>query len=332
LQFDNPEEIALVRESVQVFDELAASGADLELRHQGYLFVATTAEGARAQAELVGRQRGWGLTDVELLDAAQARARFPYLARSIHGARFRHGDGWLNPRRLALALAERSGASIHTGEPVTRLLRAGDRITGVLAGDSIVEAGAVVIAAGPFSAQLADQAGLRLPVAPVRRHKLVVPNFPAVPKDAPMTIEYETGAHWRPALNGAFALWTAPSRPEVVVEDPPTSAGFAFGLLNPASDHALARLTPFWRQAWEGPGVDWWLQAGYYDYTPDRRPLLGATQVEGLYLNTGYSGHGVMCSIGGSRTVVDTITSALKASDNPFRPDREMHEREFDVL
>ena len=35
--------------------------------------------------------------------------------------------------------------------------------------------------------------------------------------------------------------------------------------------------------------------------TPDHRPLLGATPVAGLYVNTGYSGHGVMLSVAGAR-------------------------------
>ena len=83
---------------------------------------------------------------------------------------------------------------------------------------------------------------------------------------------------------------------------------------------------------WETPGLQWWLQAGYYDYTPDRRPLLGPTAVPGLALNTGYSGHGIMGSGGGSRRVIDAITGRLKPEDNALRPDRAMVERAFDVL
>jgi glycine/D-amino acid oxidase-like deaminating enzyme len=53
--------------------------------------------------------------------------------------------------------------------------------------------------------------------------------------------------------------------------------------------------------------------------TPDHRPLLGATPVDGLYLNTGYSGHGVMLSVAGARLVVAAVTDA---ATSPFRPDR----------
>ena len=332
LQFDNPEEIELVRESVALFDELQDRGHDLELRRQGYLFVATTQAGAAAQAELVARQREWGLDDVELMSGEEARRRFPYLAEGLCGARFRQRDGWLNPRRLSQALAAESAATVLLDREVVGLERQGDRVTGVRLADGVVSAGWVVIAAGPLSAGLAIKAGIDLPIQLVRRHKLVVPDAPQVPGRAPMTIEYETGAHWRPALRGAYGLWTAPAPAEGAREDPPASAGFGFGLLDPRSDHALARVAPFWKEVWETPGLQWWLQAGYYDYTPDRRPLLGPTAVPGLALNTGYSGHGIMGSGGGSRRVIDAITGRIEPRDNPLRPDRPMLERRFDVL
>jgi sarcosine oxidase subunit beta len=179
---------------------------------------------------------------------------------------------------------------------------------------------------------VAKLAGLDLRLTTVRRQKLVMPEVPQVPPDAPMTIEFETGAHWRPSGSGAHALWTAPAPPEPPLEDVPTSADFAFGLLDPSSDHALARIVPFWKDVWNASRFQWWLQAGQYTYTPDRRPLLGPTEIEGLAVNTGYSGHGIMGSIGGSRRALDAIFGRLKPQDNPFRPDRPMRSRSFDIL
>jgi sarcosine oxidase, subunit beta len=316
---------------VAFFDEVQAR-VDLGLRHQGYLFVARTDEGARAQRSLVEDQRGWGLRDVEVLEGSEARRRFPYLAEDVVNARFRQGDGWLEPRRLALELARASGARFDTGRPVIGFTRDGDRVRGVNTPTGSVAADTVVIAAGPLSGPLGALAGLELPLATVRRQKLILPDLPQIPREAPMTIEFETGAHWRPAGSGAHALWTAPAAPEPPLDDVPTTADFAFGLLDPASDHALARIVPFWNEVWASSRLQWWLQAGQYTYTPDRRPLLGPTAVPGLAVNTGYSGHGIMGSIGGSRRAVDAITGKFKAADNPFRPDRAMVTRSFDVL
>jgi sarcosine oxidase subunit beta len=324
--------VALVRESIDFFDDFQQR-VDLGLRHQGYLFVASTEEGARIQTSLVEAQRQWGLTDVELLDGREARRRFPYLAQNVVNARYRQGDGWLEPRRLALELARASGARFRMGETVTGFER--DRegyVVGVTTDRGKILGGTVVIAAGPLSGPLAKLAGLDLPLTTVRRQKLIMPDVPQVPADAPMTIEFETGAHWRPSGAGAHALWTAPAPPEPPLEDVPTSSDFAFGLLDPSSDHALARIVPFWKDVWHASRFQWWLQAGQYTYTPDRRPLLGPTQIEGLAVNTGYSGHGVMGSIGGSRRALDAIFGRLKPQDNPFRPDRPMQARSFDVL
>jgi sarcosine oxidase subunit beta len=323
--------VALVRESIDFFDDLQQR-VDLGLRHQGYLFVARTYDGARAQRALVEAQREWGLHDVELIEGGETRRRFPYLAEDVVNARFRQGDGWLEPRRLALELARLSGARFETGRTVTGFVKQGDRIRGVTTLSGTVEAETVVIAAGPLSGPLGKLAGLDLPLATVRRQKLIVPDLPQVPADAPMTIEFESGAHWRPAGTGAHALWTAPAPAEPPLDDVPTSAAFAFGLLDPASDHALARIVPFWKDVWASSRLQWWLQAGQYTYTPDRRPLLGPTIVPGLAVNTGYSGHGIMGSIGGSRRAVDAITGTLQPADNPFRPDRPMQSRSFDVL
>ncbi|MEO6796280.1 MAG: FAD-dependent oxidoreductase [Candidatus Dormibacter sp.] len=331
LQFDNAEEVELVRESVAFFDAMHER-TGLGLHHQGYLFAALTDEGAERQRKLVVAQRRWGLTDVELLDGDQARRRFPYLAPNIRNARYRAGDGWLEPRRLALEIARASGATFRCGVGVSGFERRGDRVIGVQTVGGTIHASTVVIAAGPLSGPLARLAGLDLPLTTVRRQKLIVPDLPFIPQDAPMTIEFETGAHWRPAGSGVHALWTGPIEPSLPADDVPVSADFAFGLLDPSSDHALARLVPAWTQAWGSSRLQWWLQAGQYTYTPDRRPLLGPSLVEGLAVNTGYSGHGIMGSIGGSRRAVDAITGTVSPEDNPFRPDREMADRTFDVL
>jgi sarcosine oxidase subunit beta len=272
------------------------------------------------------------LTDVELLSGDEARRRFPYLAPDVVNARFRQGDGWLEPRRLALELARESHVAFRTGVAVTGFRRRVDRVVGVETTSGPVEADVVMIAAGPLSGSVAKLAGLELPLATVRRQKLIIPDVPQVPVNAPMTIEFETGAHWRPAGNGAHALWTSPAPAEPPLEEVPTSASFAFGLLDPSSDHALARIVPFWREVWSSSRLQWWLQAGQYTYTPDRRPLLGPTAIEGLAVNTGYSGHGIMGSIGGSRRAVDAITGSLPSGQNPFRPDRVIQARAFDIL
>src|SRR6478672_9321876 len=106
LQFDNPEEIALVRETVDVFDNFSEltglKGYDLDIHKQGYLFCTTDPATIDRQKTLLAKQHRWGLTDVEWLTGDEARARFPYIAPEVVSARFRAGDGWLDVRKLSL--------------------------------------------------------------------------------------------------------------------------------------------------------------------------------------------------------------------------------------
>ncbi|MBA2556953.1 MAG: FAD-binding oxidoreductase [Chloroflexi bacterium] len=354
LQFDNPEELALVREGVELFEEFSEragmDGWDLALQHGGYLFCALTAEAHEQSRRLVERQRGWGLDDVELLDGDEARRRFPYLSGDVVAARYRARDGWLDPRRLALGYATAASnperipdrelgaarpALFCVDTPVHGFLRsaAGDRITGVETSKGAVAAAHVIIAAGPFTGVLAAQAGVSLEIRPTRRHKLTFPELPDVPPDAPMTIEIETGAHWRPAMRGCFALWTErdtpPSEPQA---DVPTSADWAFRLLDPSSDSALARVSPFWARVWERSDANWLLQAGQYEYTPDHRPYLGPSAVPGLAINGGYSGHGIMASAGGSRLTIDLLLERADSAAGAFAVHRARDLRERDVL
>jgi sarcosine oxidase, subunit beta len=352
LQFDNAEEIELVREGIELFESFAGrtglDGWDLALTHAGYVFCSLTDATVERSRRLVERQREWGLADVELLTGDEARSRWPWLSPDVRAARYRAGDGWLDPKRLSVgyATAASNPAAIPDARPGGRatfvnhagaqeIVVDGDRVRGVRTTRGEVAAGAVVIATGPFLSQTAGLAGIGLELRPTRRQKLVLPSVPQVPADAPMTIEEETAAHWRPVLDGAMALFTDPGTPPSEPHDPvPIEHDWAFGLLDPHSEHALARVAPFWRDVWAdgAPSAQWFLQAGQYEMTPDRRPYLGPLGPDGLHLNGGYSGHGIMSSAGGSRRVVDLITGDAEAAENPFRPDRQIEVREHDIL
>lgn len=337
LQFDNPEEIALVREGMDLFEHFAEvaelPGYDLHLKKQGYLFCATTDAGVAHQRHFVAALHGWGVTDVELLSGDEARYRFDYLSPDIVQARFRNGDGWLDPKRLTLGYARASGATMCANTPAIGFSQRGDRVIGVHTPRGTVACEHVVVASGPFAAPVAAMAGLRLDLRPTIRHKLVIPELPALPPYGPMTIHEETAAHWRPSLAGCFGLFTDPSTPPgEPLDNVPTSIDFAFSVLDPRSPTSLARLSPIWESVWNEGSLYWLLQAGQYTYTADHRPLLGPSDVPGLVLNVGYSGHGIMGSAGGSRMTVDAMLGRLPRAANPFHPQRRMVERPLDIL
>jgi sarcosine oxidase subunit beta len=359
LQFDNAEEIALVREGVELYENFAERaglpGYEIGLRQQGYLFCARDDVAVARQRELVARQLTFGLDDVELIEGDEVRRRFPYIGDTVRAARFRAGDGFIDQVRLAwgYALAASAGPGVERpaeaaeatfvlGQRAVALRTAGGRIVAVETHDGATAAPLVVLATGPFLGRTAALAGIDVAIAPTRRQKVVVADVPEVPPGAPMTVDEETGAHWRPGLGGAYVLLTergtSPGEP---VWSVPTSADFAFRLLDPASPDAVAHVAPFWADVWER-GVAWLLHAGQYEYTPDHRPFVGPTPVDGLWLNGGWSGHGVMGSGGGSRLLMDAMTGRASGptwglrvdgpDGNPFRLDRPMASGRHDVL
>jgi sarcosine oxidase subunit beta len=335
LQFDELEELSLVRESAELFlnfrEVTQQDRYDLRVRQQGYLWLTTDERNAERQRAMVARLHQWGQGDVELLTGDEVRRRFPYVGGNAVQARWRGGDGFLDTTQLTFGLVHGSGADVMVDCATTGFVASGGRLTGIRTTKGVVPTDVAVIAAGPLSGLLARAEGIDLPIVTVRRQKLILPEVPEVPPHAPMTIDEDTGVHWRPALAGAWLLFTDPATPESPPADNvPVDPAFAFQLLDPTSPFSVARVVPFWREVWDRGAVPWLLQAGQYTMTPDHRPLIGPLSIEGLWVNTGYSGHGIMLGPAGSRLLVDLLTG--KAESNPFSPGRAFERREPPTL
>jgi sarcosine oxidase subunit beta len=335
LQFDDLEELTLVRESAELFlnfrEVTQQDRYDLRVRQQGYLWLTTDERNAERQRALVDRLHEWGQRDVELLTGDEARRGFPYVDENVVQARWRSGDGFLDTTQLTFGMVHGSGAEVMVDCAATGFVASGGRLTGVRTTKGVIPTDIAVIAAGPLSGLLAGAEGIDLPIVTVRRQKLILPEVPEVSLHAPMTIDEDTGVHWRPALAGAWLLFTDPATPESPPADNvPVDPAFAFQLLDPTSPFSVARVVPFWREVWDRGAAPWVLQAGQYTMTPDHRPLIGPLSIEGLWVNTGYSGHGIMLGPAGSRHLVDLLTG--KAESNPFSPGRAFEPRKPPTL
>jgi D-amino-acid dehydrogenase len=135
----------------------------------GMVVSADEAELSEAYARTSGRAAAAPAAgEVRRLDPAQARALFPPLAAGL-GALHVSGAGRVDGRQLRVALlaaAAGRGARVVDGRAVLHVR--GDRVAGVVVSGELVEAGAVVIAAGAWSPDLLTPLGLRLPVSPQR--------------------------------------------------------------------------------------------------------------------------------------------------------------------
>src|SRR5215469_1969224 len=131
--------LALCRESQVRWpafaQELAeASGVDVELREEGTLVLALTADDQAELAHRLDFQKKLGLP-LEWLSAAQTRAREPHLAGKIAGAVFSPQDHQVDNRKVVAALrlaAERSGVAIHEQTSVKEISSHSGRADGVV--------------------------------------------------------------------------------------------------------------------------------------------------------------------------------------------------------
>ncbi len=319
-QFGEAENIDMMRESIAFFENIReATGladADIQLAQQGYLFATTAADGYEQARRRVELQRSLGLDDVELWDGGAARKHFPFLSPEVTAASFRARDGWLSPHELTYCYARGSHSEICLETTVESLLTEGNRVYGVNTSRGELHASWVIAAAGPFTRRSLQPLGIQLPIDLVRRQRAAVKVHALIPRNAPMTIDSDTGAHWHPDGQGAVLAWALPEEPDEPREEVIPDWDFPATVLD-----GVARIAPFWAEVAEHlHRTDLDVRAGQYDMTPDAKPIIGPhPEWQGLALNCGYSGHGVMASAGGGRILGDLLAGKLDNKANPFR-------------
>lgn len=325
-QFSDPTNIAFMKESLAFYEtfqeRLDLPGHEIDFHQQGYLFVTSEPATAARQRERVAFQHAHGLDDVVYLEGDELHRRFPYLAPEAIAATFRARDGWVSAHEVLLGFkkaAQRYAVRFHLQTEVLHLLTRGDRVVGARTQDQDWEADVVVLAAGPFTAQLARTAEADLPLQPVRRHRVVIGSHEAIPHWGAMTIDEDTGAHWRPEGPGAALAWAEPEPPSPPQRHVSPDPNFTFRVME-----GVYRLNPFWLEVAETLKRDnVFLHAGQYTVSPDHNPLIGPVPGHpGLWVISGFSGHGIMATPASTRLLADLLSGRVSLDDNPYAVDR----------
>jgi len=318
-QFSETENVAMMKASIEVFENfpevIGVPGYDIGLHQQGYLFYTDAPEAPQTLCAQVEHQQSIGLDDVEFLSGDEVRRRFPWVSPKVTAATYRAGDGWLSAHELTHGFAKGSEALFLLRTKATGIKLDSQGVEGVETNRGPISTRTVVIAAGPFSSQVAGLAGLELPLTLLRRQKVIIGQDSAIPQDAPMTITIDSGAYWRPEVGGGTIGWATPEEPGEPLEKVPTDWAF------PAiAIEEVSKLAPFWGEVvGRLTRESVFLGAGQYTCTPDSKPILGPSpDVAGVFFNLGYSGHGIMAAPEGSRYVVAMITGQMSDEDNPF--------------
>jgi sarcosine oxidase subunit beta len=302
-QFSTESSIRMSLYSIPFFRDFEQTlGHPSGYRAQGYLLLATSERHMGYLRANVQIQTAAGLDAVRLVTREDIVRIVPQLrSDDIVGGTFCSIDGFVDPYSVMTGFTLRAvdqGAQLFRDAAVTAVHRDSHGVSAVHTAQTKIQTRIVVNAAGAWSAQIAKMAGLDLPVEPLRRMLVPTEPFEKISHGAPMTIDLSTGFHFRPEGLGLLMAWADPA------EKPSFNTNFDRAFVEKVLTLGVSRL-PVLEEVAVNPSRAW---AGLYEMTPDHHPILGAAPgIPGLFLASGFSGHGVMHSPATGKIMADLI-------------------------
>jgi D-amino-acid dehydrogenase len=242
--------------------------------------------------------------DLQEIDSEAARALFPPLA-PVRSAILYRNAARVDGRLLAGALrqaAEAHGLSVRTGS-VEQLVVRDNAVSAVVVDGETIAAGSVVIAAGAWSARLASQLGMALPIQP-SRGQIIHLQLP------------DTATGGWPIVNGFRGHYIVPWPDGRVVVGATRETGTGFAAHTTAAGvyevlgEAL-RLAPGLAAAAIAD-----IRVGLRPVTPDNMPVLGAAPaVRGVYLAAGHGATGLQLGPYSGKVIADLILGRTLETD-----------------
>lgn len=307
-------------------DELDRAFPSLEFEPKGGLVVAMGDREAMALAAFAQHQRDHGV-NAESLSASDARLLEPDLTEHLASAVFYPDDAQVQPviaGEAFLASARARGAKVVLGAEVTGpLLDDGGALAGVLTTKGAIAADRVVVAAGPWSGEVARLLGGWLPVEPRRGFILVTSRMTqrifhkVYDADYVGAVESDDDALQTSTVVESTASGT------VLIGSSRERVGFDASLeVSAISELATkaVRLFPFL--------ADVSLMrtyCGFRPFIPDHLPVIGEDPtVPGLWYATGHEGAGIGLAPGTAELLAALLCGEESSlASGPFSPGRE---------
>ena len=267
----------------------AETGIQYDQRMQGTLQVFRKPEQMDAAAK-----------DIEVLDRAGCIAAEPGLAgsadRIVGGLRLpgdETGDCFKFTNRLA-EMAEAAGVTFRWGVSIEALEAEGGRISAVRTDQGRMSADRYVLAMGPHSPKLVKHLGLNLPIYPLKGYSLTI------------DIQDESRAPVSTVMDETYKVAITRLGDRIRVGGLAEIAGYDLSL-NPRRRATLAKsVSELFGGSGDPDQAKFW--TGLRPMTPDGTPIVGATPIPNLFLNSGHGTLGWTMSAGSGRLVADLIS------------------------
>ena len=314
--YRTPEGAAFYEQSVKLYESLSqdlnfntmfSQHGHLTLAHSDRGMIVST-ERAEVNQILGIDSRVVGRDEVkELCPQIHLDGTFP-----IYGALYHPPGGIIRHDAVVWGYAraaDRRGAEIHQGVEVTGIDVENGRVTGVQTNRGPIAAGTVVACTAGWTTQIADMAGVKLPLWTTILQACVTE--PVKPFLDVIIVSGQLHIYISQTDRGEFLMGSG-------VEPYPT---FSFdGTLGFVEELATHMLELFPQLAGTRILRQW---TGLCDMTPDFSPILGVTEVDGFVIDCGWGTYGFKATPIVGTTIAELVaTRKTPALIEPFRLDR----------
>ena len=301
---------AMATVGLEVFEKAEEIfGTDIGFRQTGYVVGVGEADVDPLRKSLAA-QRAVGV-QTEEIHATEVARLWPHADLSPFGAfaweaRGGYGDAYQTAQAFAVA-ARTSGVRIRQGTNVTGLLIERDRVTGVrLADGSEIAAETVVVATGVWTQDFLAPYGVDVPIRVVREQLVTI--APGVELgNVPVFSDLVSLQYIRPELGGEL-LFGNSDLSDVEDANPDYYLNRATeAFVETTAERVGTRFPGFTDAAITGS------YAGCYDVTPDWNPVISRTDVDGLVVAAGFSGHGFKIAPAVGKLIADLVVDGRSA-------------------
>mgnify|MGYP001193973993 CR=1 FL=1 len=307
--------------SLSLYKELEKkTGLSTGLKQNGAITVASSPE--RLQ-ELLRQATAAQLfdVDVEIVNKERIKELYPVINDDdILGGVYMPEDGQADPVGVTNVLAKAAkmeGAQIFEKTPVEKILVKDKKIIGVQTKFGKINCEYVVIAAGMWSRQIAENIGVSIPLYPNEHFYIITEPLQGLPKNLPVLRDYNSCLYLKEdagkMLVGIFEPNAKPAFKEkgVVPED------FSFGEFPDDFDHFEPYLEKSFQRLplLETAGIRKFF-SGPESFTPDTQYLLGETpEVNNLFTCCGFNSIGIASSGGAGRVTAEWMINGYMNED-----------------
>lgn len=286
---------AMAQRSLRVFerfDEIV--GGPPVFTRAGMVLVVNQRDRAGLEANLA-MQRELGI-DVRLV-APQVLAEIDPNARLAEDeiAAYEAEAGYVEAVQVVASFAEaarKEGADVRLGVEVRSIVTQGSRVVGVETNEGRYDAGAVVLATGPWAAQLGKDLGVRLPVQACRTQVALYRRPPDFGRRTTVYGDFVQGLYFKPTHGEILHAGSLAGEEAQSPVDPDEYDESADGAWLPGIRQRLSRRYPAMHRSYGRGGY-----GALYGITPDWHPIIDRLPgLEGAYCAVGFSGHGFKMS------------------------------------